>query len=173
LNVLFTETDKDGNAVEGGVSKENSVLLKYFTPKMQKELMGKKMADCIVFQLGKTFEGDKLEMMLHDLGFDKNDKDAYKKGASAMFAFFEKTKDKNFKYLPNDFKYNGLLLSKSGQDSLGVIEIERAITLDSVINCELWGDIGKVWVKAKRYQKAIVSFNNKSRCTKGLTGQDQ
>ena len=79
LNVLFTETDKDGNAVEGGVSKENSVLLKYFTPKMQKELMGKKMADCIVFQLGKTFEGDKLEMMLHDLGFDKNDKDAASK----------------------------------------------------------------------------------------------
>ena len=79
LNVLFTETDKDGNTVEGGVSKENSVLLKYFTPKMQKELMGKKMADCIVFQLGKTFEGDKLEMMLHDLGFDKNDKDAASK----------------------------------------------------------------------------------------------
>jgi len=79
LNVLFTETDKDGNAIEGGVSKENSVLLKYFTPKMQKELMGKKMADCIVFQLGKTFEGDKLEMMLHDLGFDKNDKDAASK----------------------------------------------------------------------------------------------
>ena len=79
LNVLFTETDKDGNAVEGGVSKENSVLLKYFTPKMQKELMGKKMADCIVFQLGKTFEGDKLDMMLHDLGFDKNDKEAASK----------------------------------------------------------------------------------------------
>ncbi len=79
LNVLFTETDKEGNTVEGGVSKENSVLLKYFTPKMQKELMGKKMADCIVFQLGKTFEGDKLEMMLHDLGFDKNDKDAASK----------------------------------------------------------------------------------------------
>jgi trigger factor len=29
-----------------------------------------------VFQLNKTFEGDKLEMMLHDLGFDKNDKEA-------------------------------------------------------------------------------------------------
>ena len=104
---------------------------------------------------------------------DKNDKDAYKKGAAAMATFFEKTKDKNFKYLPDDYKYNGLLMAKSGQDSLGVLEIEKAIALDSLANCELWGDIGKVWVKAKRYQKAIVAFNNKSRCSKGLTGQDQ
>ena len=76
LNVLFTEADKDGNAVEAGISKENSVILKYFTPKMQKELMGKKTGDHFVFQLNKTFEGDKLEMMLQDLGFEKNDKDA-------------------------------------------------------------------------------------------------
>ena len=104
---------------------------------------------------------------------DKNDKDAYKKGATAMATFFEKTKGKNFKYLPDDYKYNGLLMAKSGQDSLGVFEIEKEIALDSVANCDLWGDIGKVWVKAKRYQKAIIAFNNKSRCTKGLTGQDQ
>ena len=47
INVLFTESDKDGNTVEGGISKENSVLLKYFTPKMQKELKGKKAGDHI------------------------------------------------------------------------------------------------------------------------------
>ncbi len=79
LNVLFTESDKDGNPVEGGITKENSVLLKYFTPKMQKQLMGKKTGDHFVFQLDKTFEGDKLEMMLQDLGFEKNDAEAAKK----------------------------------------------------------------------------------------------
>ena len=79
LNILVTESDKDGNKTEGGVSKENSVLLKYFTPKMQKQLMGKKVGDSIVFQLDKTFERDKLEMMLHDLGFDKKDKEAASK----------------------------------------------------------------------------------------------
>jgi trigger factor len=76
LNVLFTESDKDGNPVEGGISKENSVLLKYVNPIMQKELMGKKAGDHFVFQLNKIFEGDKLEMMLQDLGFAKDDKDA-------------------------------------------------------------------------------------------------
>ncbi len=76
INVLFTECDMDGNPTEGGIVKENSVLLKYFTPAMQKQLMGKKAGDHFVFQLSKSFEGDKLEMMLQDLGFEKDDKEA-------------------------------------------------------------------------------------------------
>lgn len=76
INVLFTESDKDGNPVEGGIVKENSVLLKYFTPAMQKQLMGKKAGDHFVFQLSKSFEGDKLDMMLQDLGFEKGDTEA-------------------------------------------------------------------------------------------------
>ncbi|HOZ76689.1 MAG TPA: trigger factor [Ferruginibacter sp.] len=79
LNVQFTESDKDGNIVEGGISKENSVLLKYFSPALQKQLMGKKKDDSIVFQLSKSFDKDKLDMMLHDLGLDKDDKEAAKK----------------------------------------------------------------------------------------------
>lgn len=79
LNVTFTETDKAGNIIENGIQKDNSVLLKYMTAKMQKELMGKKAGDSIIFQLNKTFEGDKLEMMLKDLGLDKDDKDAASK----------------------------------------------------------------------------------------------
>ena len=103
---------------------------------------------------------------------DKTDKEAFKKGINAMNTFFEKSAGKDFKYIPDDYKYKGLLMSKTGQDSLGVIEIEKAIKLDSVANCELWGDIGKIWVKAKRYDKAIAAYNNKAKCTKGLTGQD-
>ena len=76
LNILFTESDKDGNPVEGGIVKENSVLLKYFSPAIQKQLLGKKKDDVVVFQLSKSFEGDKLEMMLQDLGFAKDDKDS-------------------------------------------------------------------------------------------------
>jgi trigger factor len=79
LNVQFTESDKDGNAVEGGISKENSVILKYFSAALQKQLMGKKKDDSIVFQLAKSFEKDKLDMMLADLGLDKDDKEAAKK----------------------------------------------------------------------------------------------
>ena len=44
LNILFTESDKDGTAVEGGASKENSVILKYLTAATQKNLPAKKLA---------------------------------------------------------------------------------------------------------------------------------
>lgn len=76
LNVTFLESDKDGNVTEGGIEKDNSVLLKYFTPALQKELKGKKAGDSIVFRLNDSFEGDKLTMMLQDLGLAADDKEA-------------------------------------------------------------------------------------------------
>ncbi|MFZ1453426.1 MAG: trigger factor, partial [Ferruginibacter sp.] len=79
LNILFTEADKDGAVVEGGVSKENSVILKYLTDASQKKFMGKKVGDTVTVQLSKAFDDDKLDMFLQDLGFDKDDKEAAKK----------------------------------------------------------------------------------------------
>jgi len=79
LNILFTEADKDGAVVEGGVSKENSVILKYLTAATQKKFMGKKVGETVTVQLSKAFDADKLEMFLQDLGFDKDDKEAAKK----------------------------------------------------------------------------------------------
>ncbi|MBK7308393.1 MAG: trigger factor [Chitinophagaceae bacterium] len=79
LNILFTEADKDGVVVEGGVSKENSVILKYLTAATQKKFMGKKVGETVTVQLSKAFDDDKLEMFLQDLGFDKDDKEAAKK----------------------------------------------------------------------------------------------
>jgi trigger factor len=79
LNILFTEADKDGTVVEGGVSKENSVILKYLTAATQKKFMGKKVGETVTVQLSKAFDDDKLEMFLQDLGFDKDDKEAAKK----------------------------------------------------------------------------------------------
>ena len=83
LNVLFTEVDAAGNVVENGIVKENSVLLKYFSPALQKQLMGKKKGDKITFKLEDSFPADKLEMMLTDLGLDVNDKASAQKYFSA------------------------------------------------------------------------------------------
>lgn len=73
LNILFSETDSNGNVIEGGKSKENSVILKYFTKNVQKQLKGKKTGDIIQIQLDKAFEADKLDMIAQDLGYEKND----------------------------------------------------------------------------------------------------
>jgi trigger factor len=56
LNVTFIETDADGNEVEGGIKKDNSVLVKYFTEGFRKNWMGKKAGDAEVAQLKNAFE---------------------------------------------------------------------------------------------------------------------
>lgn len=104
---------------------------------------------------------------------NKNDTTAYSKGLRSMNAFFDMVKNvPNFRYLPGDYKYKGVLLSKVGKDSLGVLELEKGIALDPVANCELWGDIAKIWSKAKRYQKSIEAYDKKAACPKGLNVQD-
>lgn len=79
LNVLFTESDASGNVVENGIVKENSVLLKYFSPALQEQLKGKKKGDKITFKLEDSFPADKLEMMISDLGLDTSDKESVQK----------------------------------------------------------------------------------------------
>ena len=79
LNILFKESDKEGGNVEEGVTKENSVILKYLTAATQKKFMGKKVGDTITIQLSKAFDEDKLAMIVQDLGFEKDDAAAAKK----------------------------------------------------------------------------------------------
>ena len=59
LNILFTEVDEAGNPVEGGAEKENSLVLKYFTPALQAELKGKSKNAEVITQLSKALEGEK------------------------------------------------------------------------------------------------------------------
>jgi len=70
VNVLFKEADENGNVIENGIEKENSVLLKYFSPALQQKLKGLKKGDKITFNLKDSFEADKLNMMIKDLGLE-------------------------------------------------------------------------------------------------------
>ncbi|MEO8760693.1 MAG: tetratricopeptide repeat protein, partial [Bacteroidia bacterium] len=86
---------------------------------------------------------------------NKTDTAAYTKGAKAIDKFFQKTNGKNFNYIAEDYRHKGSLLSKSGKDSLGVVELQKAIDLDPTKNCDLYSDIGKIWMKSKKYANAI------------------
>ena len=77
LNVQFVESDKSGTAIEGGITKDNSLLVKYFEPKFRKNLIGKKNNDSVVLQLGKAFEAKEKEAILADLGLTDADADKY------------------------------------------------------------------------------------------------
>lgn len=79
LNILFKEADAEGNVIEGGITKENSLLLRYFSEALKKQLMGKQKGDHIVFQLAQSFGSDMLDTILQDLGFEKGDTEAAQK----------------------------------------------------------------------------------------------
>ena len=73
LNVTFIETDADGNEVEGGAKKDNSILVKYFAEGYRKNWMGKKAGDTATVQLKKAFDEKEREWIIGDLGFNKED----------------------------------------------------------------------------------------------------
>ena len=73
LNVNFTESDAEGNEIEGGAKKDNSILVKYFAEKYRKNWIGKKASDFEVMQLKKAFEEKEREWIIGDLGLNKED----------------------------------------------------------------------------------------------------
>src|SRR6187399_841735 len=73
LNVIFSEVDENANEIEGGIKKDNSLLVKYFKESFRGNLIGKTINDYIVTQLDKAFDEKELDFILNDLGLDKND----------------------------------------------------------------------------------------------------
>jgi tetratricopeptide (TPR) repeat protein len=133
--------------------------------KEMEEITKKDPNDCYMWRL--------LGYAYYEMG-NATDKDAFTKGLDAMNKFFACVEGKkDFKMLSDDYKYKGLLLGKNGQDSLGAAEIEKAIAQDPK-NCELNGEIGKMYLKSKKYEKAITYYEKKAACpnTKGLNGAD-
>lgn len=78
LNVVFTETDAAGAEVEGGIKKDNSLLVKYFSEAYRKNLIGKKAGDIFNVQLKTAFDEKEREWIISDLGL-KDDTTAAEK----------------------------------------------------------------------------------------------
>ncbi len=103
---------------------------------------------------------------------DKNDTLAYAKGLDAINRFFSMAGN-DFKFIPNDYKYKGLLLSRTGKDSLGLIEMEKAIALDSTKAGEAYTEMAKIALKSRNYPAAISYFERKKAGDwKNLTNND-
>ena len=72
LNLTFTEANADGSAVEGGVVKDNSILVKYFTESFRSKWMGKKTGDAETAQLKTAFDEKEREWIISDLGLKED-----------------------------------------------------------------------------------------------------
>ncbi len=84
LNVTFTECDSEGNEIEGGKNKGNSLLVKYFSDSFRNKVIGKRKDESITLQLGEAFEPKEREWITEDLGFAKDDE-------QALTSFFKMT----------------------------------------------------------------------------------
>ena len=107
LNVTFQETDAKGDLVEGSQPKDNSLLVKYFSPAFRPELLGKKAGDAFNIQLLTAFEEKERAWILQDLGLNKEsaaDAEKYFKLLIVKVGFLEKANmDETFfqKVYPN------------------------------------------------------------------------
>lgn len=68
LNISFAEIDADGNPVADGISKDNSLLVKYFSEAFRPGLIGKKTNDVFQASLTEAFDTKEREWILGDLG---------------------------------------------------------------------------------------------------------
>lgn len=92
---------------------------------------------------------------------DKTDKEAYTKGLATIEEFFKKA-PADFKYLGTDYKYRGMLLMRTGKDSIGILEMEKAIAADPAIAVDVYSEIANASYKAKKYDKAITYYEKKA-----------
>jgi len=79
LNVIFTEADENGNEIEGGIKKDNSLLVKYFKEDFRKDLFGKNTNDFVLIDLETAFAEKEREWIVSDLGLN-NDNETAKNG---------------------------------------------------------------------------------------------
>lgn len=79
LNVQFSESSAAGEPIEGGLQKDNSLLVKYFAPAFRAQWMGKKVGDNLVGNLADAFEEKEREWVLSDLGLAAEDPQSLQK----------------------------------------------------------------------------------------------
>jgi len=72
LNVRFEKSNAEGTPIEGAESKENSLLLKYFSESLRKQLIGKKKDETLTIQLSTAFDDKEREWVAGDLGLNKD-----------------------------------------------------------------------------------------------------
>lgn len=93
LNIKFEESDAEGNVIENGITKDNSLLLKYFSAAFKEQLVGKKKDDSVVLQLNTAFDDKERDWLVSDLGLDKNnpaDLEKYFKATIVKIGLVEK-----------------------------------------------------------------------------------
>lgn len=103
------------------------------------------------------------------LGYSYYETGDYVNGAINMNKFFMKAAAAGKKLLPSDYEYLGKNLVKSGKDSVGTINLLKAIQMDTT-KTDLYSDIASGCLKQKNYPCAIMYYEKKIASSKDKIG---
>lgn len=85
----------------------------------------------------------------------------YAAGLESSNKFFAKAKAKaGTKLISQDYEYHAKHLSRTGNDSLAILDYIKAMELEPE-KVELYSDIAAACIKMKKYNEAIAAFNKK------------
>ena len=105
------------------------------------------------------------------LGYSYFETGDYANGMLNINKFFERVEKSKVKVLPSDYQYLGKLLSKTGQDSLAIVTLTKAIELDST-QIDLYNELGTLHYKLKKYPQAIAAFEKRIQLRNGGSAND-
>ena len=94
------------------------------------------------------------------MAYDYYETNDYPNGMASSQAFFSKASPD--KILSLDYEYRGKLYSKTGNDSLAILDYKKALEMDTS-RTELYNDMANSYMKTKKYSEAIELFKSKMR----------
>lgn len=95
----------------------------------------------------------------------------YPNGTIYINRFFNRAPQENTKIIASDFEYRGKLFSKTGKDSLAIIDLEQSLKMDTS-KADLYSDMGAIYLKMKKYDSAVKSYERKLKATNKLNAND-
>jgi Tfp pilus assembly protein PilF len=94
----------------------------------------------------------------------------YSAGLSNINLFFSKVNPS--KIIINDYEYAGRLNAKAGNVDAAVENLKKAMALDTTRRVEIYGEIGDIYNKARRYSDAATAFETKNSYLPKVTAAD-
>lgn len=90
----------------------------------------------------------------------KTNKEAFVQGLQAITNFFNQA-PKTFKCIAKDYRCLGYLLIRNGKDSLGILEINKALQLDPNLVSDTYSRLAKLFADAKQFHKSNTYYRLK------------
>jgi len=122
--------------------------------------------DAAITELQSDLQKDSSNIILYRLlAYSQYERKDYKNGLANMNKFLAKSQGTKVKIIGSDYTYLGKLLSKNGQDSLAVVNLNRAVTMINNENSQdvqdIYQLIGQIYYKDGNYPMAVMYFKKR------------